>query len=106
MTRRGRRSCPRRSRCSPALEGAEPIAAYAGLRPAGRDGANYAIGPSRACRGLINVAAIRSTGLTASLGIAEYVTALVEYQGVRLGPERELAALPQAEPEEPWWRHH
>ena len=56
--------------------------------------------------GLINVAAIRSTGLTASLGIAEYVTALVEDQGVRLGPERELAAVAAGEPEEPWWRHH
>ena len=52
------------------------------------------------------MAAIRSTGLTASLGIAEYVTALVEYQGVRLGPEREPAAAAAGEPEEPWWRHH
>ncbi len=60
----------------PALEGAEPIAAYAGLRPAGR-GVNYLIEPSRACAGLVNVAAIRSTGLTASLGIAEYVCGLV-----------------------------
>ena len=57
----------------PELEGAEPIAAYAGLRPAGR-GVNYLIGPSRDCPGLVNVAAIRSTGLTASLGIAEHVT--------------------------------
>jgi glycerol-3-phosphate dehydrogenase len=89
----------------PSLEGAEPIASYAGLRPAGRDEANYAIGPSRACPGLINVAAIRSTGLTASLGIAEYVTRLVEEQGVRLGPERELAAVTADKPEEPWWRH-
>ena len=32
----------------PPLEGAEPIAAYAGLRPAGR-GVNYLIEPSRAC---------------------------------------------------------
>ena len=56
----------------PALEGAEPIASYAGLRPAGR-GRNYVIGPSPACPRLINVAAIRSTGLSASLGIAEHV---------------------------------
>jgi glycerol-3-phosphate dehydrogenase len=60
----------------PPLAGAEQVGAWAGLRPAGR-GANYLIGPSRACRGLINVAAIRSTGLTASLGIAEYVCGLV-----------------------------
>ena len=74
----------------PALEGAEPIAAYAGLRPAGR-GVNYAIGPSAACPGLINVAAIRSTGLSASLGIAEHVVGLVEEHGVELGPERARA---------------
>jgi glycerol-3-phosphate dehydrogenase len=57
------------------LEGAEPIAAYAGLRPAGK-GVNYLIGPSSRCEGLVNVAAIRSTGLTASLGIAERVSPL------------------------------
>jgi glycerol-3-phosphate dehydrogenase len=61
----------------PALDGAEPIASCACLRPAGRDGANYVIGPSTACPGLINVAAIRSTGLSASLGIGEYVAELV-----------------------------
>ena len=33
----------------PALDGAEPVASYAGLRPAGADGANYVIGPSPAC---------------------------------------------------------
>jgi len=56
----------------PPLEDAQPIAAYAGLRPAGR-GVNYLIGPSRACPRLVNVAAIRSTGLTASLAIGERV---------------------------------
>jgi glycerol-3-phosphate dehydrogenase len=82
----------------PALDGAELGAAYAGLRPAGR-GCNYVIGRSRACPELINVAAIRSTGLTASLGIAEHVAGLV-------APGDE-AALPAVEPpavEGPWWR--
>lgn len=60
----------------PPLEGAEPVASRACLRPAGR-GANYVIGPSDACPGLINVAAIRSTGLSASLGIGEHVAAMV-----------------------------
>src|SRR4051812_24173039 len=64
----------------PALEGAEQIASYAGLRPAGR-GVNYLIEPSRACDRLLNVAAIRSTGLTASLGIADHVCALLQRQG-------------------------
>lgn len=86
----------------PALEGAEPIASYAGLRPAGRD-VNYVIGPSPACRGLVNVAAIRSTGLSASLGIADHVLGLVEEQGVELGPERPVP-LPPAQSDGPWWR--
>ncbi len=73
----------------PALDGAEPIASYAGLRPAGRD-CNDVIGPSSACASVINVAAIRSTGLTASLGIAEHVLGLLEAAGVELVAEREL----------------
>jgi glycerol-3-phosphate dehydrogenase len=87
----------------PELEGREPIAAYAGLRPAGRD-ANYVIGPSHACPQLINVAAIRSTGLTASLGIAEHVVGLLAAQGVALGPDRPLPPGPAATPAGPWWR--
>ena len=61
----------------PPLAGAEPVASYAGLRPAGRDGVNYLIGPSPLCPQLINVAAIRSTGLTASLAIGEHLANLV-----------------------------
>jgi glycerol-3-phosphate dehydrogenase len=90
----------------PSLEGAEPIASYAGLRPAGR-GVNYLIGPSAACPGLINVAAIRSTGLSASLGIGEYVAKLVADQGIALG-ERRVLVPPEPEPgagaSVPWWR--
>jgi glycerol-3-phosphate dehydrogenase len=55
----------------------EPIDSYAGLRPAGRDGANYVIGWSPTVDRLLNVGAIRSTGLSASLGIAQYVADLV-----------------------------
>jgi glycerol-3-phosphate dehydrogenase len=54
----------------------DPVDSYAGLRPAGRDGANYVIGWSRTVDGLLNVGAIRSTGLSASLGIARYVADL------------------------------
>lgn len=86
----------------PALAGAEPVAAYAGLRPAGR-GINYAIGPSRACPGLVNVAAIRSTGLSASLGIAEHVLGLIEAQGIGLGADRPLPPGSPAPGDGPWW---
>jgi glycerol-3-phosphate dehydrogenase len=87
----------------PALEGAEPVASYAGLRPAGR-ATNYVIGPSTACPGLINVAAIRSTGLSASLGIGEYLAGLVADQGVVLGPDRPLAPIAPPTGERAWWR--
>jgi glycerol-3-phosphate dehydrogenase len=87
----------------PALEGAEPIAAYAGLRPAGRD-VNYVIGPSPACPELVNVAAIRSTGLTASLAIGEHVAELLGRRGVALGAPRPLGARPYTGDGAPWWR--
>jgi glycerol-3-phosphate dehydrogenase len=85
----------------PVLDGLEPIASYAGLRPAGR-GVNYLIGPSPALPGLINVAAIRSTGLSASLGIGEHVTALVAAQGVELGPDRPVPVT-VVPADKPWW---
>jgi glycerol-3-phosphate dehydrogenase len=87
----------------PELEERDPIAAYAGLRPAGR-GANYVIGRSPACPQLINVAAIRSTGLTASLGIAEQVVERLAEQGLALGPDRPLPPGDQPTPAGPWWR--
>jgi glycerol-3-phosphate dehydrogenase len=98
---------PKAAQLMPELADAEPVAAYAGLRPAGR-GVNYLIGPSRDCAGLVNLAAIRSTGLTASLGIAEHVTGIVGELGIELGPEAPLAPAPapetEPETEEPWWR--
>ncbi len=97
-------------RMCPALERLEPIGAYAGLRTAGRD-ANYVIGPSRTLPGLIHVAAIRSTGLSASLGIGEHVAVmLVEQASIALGPARELSPAAPPAPACPWWqraaRHH
>jgi len=93
------------ARLLPSLAGAEPIASYAGLRPAGV-GSNYVIGHSQALRGLVHVAAIRSTGLTASLGIAEYVSGLVAELGVPLGDPAPLRPGPQPPGlglDGPWW---
>jgi glycerol-3-phosphate dehydrogenase len=82
----------------------DPVFAYAGLRPAGRDGENYVIGWSQQCDRLLNVAAIRSTGLTAALGIADYVcTDLLGIDDRAIGYKQ--AALPAG----PWWlraAHH
>ncbi len=86
----------------PELAGAGPIAAYAGLRPAGV-GVNYLIERSPVQPRMVNVAAIRSTGLSASLGIAEHVMGLLEQEGVALGAEAPLVAGPRPDSPEPWW---
>jgi glycerol-3-phosphate dehydrogenase len=80
----------------PAIADARPIGSWAGLRPAGRD-TNYVI--RRASPELINVAAIRSTGLSASLGIGEYVADMVAPGA----PERPLPTVSVHPSEEPWW---
>jgi glycerol-3-phosphate dehydrogenase len=88
----------------PELEGREPVASYAGLRTAGAAGENYLIVRSDACPQLLHVAAIRSTGLSASPGIAEYVLGCLEQMGLELGAEQPLRPG-QTEPARgPWWR--
>src|SRR3954462_10053642 len=82
----------------PPLASLEPVAAYAGLRPAGRN-ANYVIRHSRVRPELLHVAAIRSTGLSASLGIARHVAALVA-PGRRDAP---LVAGEVPDFERPWY---
>jgi len=97
--------CERAARMYPPLAGAEPIESYAGLRPAGR-GANYVIERSSTLPGLIHVAAIRSTGLSASLAIGEHVAVmLAERPGIELGEERPLPAPLAYMPGsgERWW---
>jgi len=81
----------------PEIADAEPIGSWAGLRPAGR-GVNYLI--RRATPRLVNVAAIRSTGLTASLGIAEHVAEMI-VPGAEPRPLPHVTVPPA---EEPWWR--
>jgi glycerol-3-phosphate dehydrogenase len=95
---------PKASAMFSPLAAAEPLFAYAGLRPAGR-GVNYVIGHAPGVSGLINIAAIRSTGLTASLAIAERAATLVGELGVELGSRAPLApAAPPAGAGGEWWR--
>jgi glycerol-3-phosphate dehydrogenase len=94
---------PKATAMHPPLEGASPVAVYAGLRPAGRN-VNYLIATSPACAGLVNVAAIRSTGLTASLGIGERVAELVGGLGVALGDRQPLRPAAAPPSPRPWWR--
>lgn len=87
----------------PPLDGAEPVAAYAGLRPAGRD-CNYAIAASEALPGLVDAGAVRSTGLTAAPAIGELVARLLAAAaGIAPGPPAPVAPAPELVPEEPWW---
>jgi glycerol-3-phosphate dehydrogenase len=86
----------------PPLVDAEPVFAYAGLRPAGR-GVNYVIGPARNCPQLVHAAAIRSTGLTASLGIGERVAAIIGSLGVQLRAPSDLRGGEYPPPAQPWW---
>jgi glycerol-3-phosphate dehydrogenase len=65
---------------------------------------NYRIGLSHACPRLVNAAAIRSTGLTASLGIAERICAIVGELGVALSPERPLEPGSRKPSAGQWWR--
>jgi glycerol-3-phosphate dehydrogenase len=94
----------RARRIAPELDDYEHVFSYAGLRPAGAGGANYVIERSRSCPRLVHVAAIRSTGLSASLGIAEHVAGLVEEAGMPLGPEQPIPELEPIELTTPWWR--
>jgi glycerol-3-phosphate dehydrogenase len=87
----------------PPIADAEPVFSYAGLRPAGR-GVNYAIEPSAAFAGLVHAAAIRSTGLTASLAIAERVAALIADFGVELGEPAPLEPPPAQPAHGAWYR--
>ncbi|WP_322012721.1 NAD(P)/FAD-dependent oxidoreductase [Paraburkholderia sp. J12] len=69
----------------PALEGMPVTAIYAGLRPA-TERKEYRIRIERE-RGYLAVGGIRSTGLTAALGIAKHVLALYEGGELRAGVE-------------------
>jgi glycerol-3-phosphate dehydrogenase len=82
-------------RILPGLEQEEVTAAYAGLRAA-TEHSDYQVG---AHGRYVRVAGIRSTGLTASLGLAEHVAGLLGETGLRLKPR---AAAERAVPRMPY----
>ena len=75
-------------RLVPALKVEQAITQYAGLRSVGNEG-DYIIRPAAGCPRLLHVAGIRSTGLSASPAIGEYVTELLRGQGLELSPRQE-----------------
>ncbi|MFI8419923.1 FAD-dependent oxidoreductase [Streptomyces sp. NPDC085479] len=81
----------RGARILPALVEEEVTAAYAGLRAAtGQE--DYKCVARPALR-YVTVGGIRSTGLSASLALAEHVLGLLAECGLRTGPERPLAPV-------------
>jgi len=84
-------------RILPGLAHEEVTATYAGLRAA-TEHSDYQLG---AFGRYVRVAGIRSTGLTASLGIAEHVAGLLGEAGLPLKPRPDLGAGEGAYPEPP-----
>ena len=80
-------------RIMPDLVAEEITATYAGLRAA-TDHRDYQIGVDGRRR-YVCVAGIRSTGLTASLGIAEYVAQQMESEGLTLRPSKRAGPPPR-----------
>ncbi|MEO7908844.1 MAG: FAD-dependent oxidoreductase [Roseiflexaceae bacterium] len=74
-------------RLVPTLEVDQAITQYAGLRSVGSEG-DYIIRPAAGCSRLLHVAGIRSTGLSASPAIGEYVTGLLHTHGLELPPRQ------------------
>jgi glycerol-3-phosphate dehydrogenase len=86
-------------RLVPALEIDQAITQYAGLRSVGSQG-DYIIRPAAGCPRMLHVAGIRSTGLSASPAIGEYVAELLREQGLEL-PARQEAPPARARPPQP-----
>ncbi|NLW59385.1 MAG: NAD(P)/FAD-dependent oxidoreductase [Firmicutes bacterium] len=73
----------------PALQPADLITAFAGLRAVGTTG-DFLIAPSHVSPRFINAAGIESPGLTAAPAIAEYIVELIKDSGLKLRRKREF----------------
>ena len=73
-------------RLVPAIDPADIIAYFAGLRPA--TGEDFVIRSEDKAPGFVNVAGIQSPGLTAAPAIGRYVTGLLSRSGLNLPPKR------------------
>jgi len=89
----------------PGIRNLEQTDSWAGLRPAGSD-KNYEVGWSERVPAMFNVAAIRSTGLSACLGLSEHVAGELVARGLKatIGRNGEVRATPNLPDESrPWW---
>lgn len=90
----------------PEIRNLEQTDSWAGLRPAGRD-KNYDLGWSERVPVMFHVAAIRSTGLSACLGLSEHVLGELAGRGLKLRSGRN-GGRPTSptfadDPPRPWW---
>lgn len=88
----------------PSLARFRPISAWAGLRTVGHP-SNYIVRWSQSIPNVLNVAGIRSTGLSACLGISDYVMRLMRERGAINATVKPIEAVPQTETK-PWWERH
>jgi glycerol-3-phosphate dehydrogenase len=87
----------------PALKDLTPVDSWAGLRPVGHPH-NYLVQFSERIPAMLHVAGIRSTGLSAALGLSELVVKMLGERGLN-GQRRQRASLPSLEDSQviPWW---
>lgn len=90
----------------PEIRGLKQTDSWAGLRPAGRE-KNYEVGWSERVPAMFNVAAIRSTGLSACLGLSGHIVGELAARGLNLrtvqdGGEPVVPDFPDDAPR-PWW---
>ncbi len=89
----------------PALRGVPVVSAWAGLRPAGTPH-NYLCRFSEQLPGLLHLAGIRSTGLSACLGLSSWALEQLTAHGLPARPPRPLQTPPQSISQnipQPWW---
>jgi len=87
----------------PILETRTVVDAWAGLRPVGHPH-NYYCQFSARIPHLLHLAGIRSTGLSACLGLAAWTLDQLRRQGLRTGTPRPEMTPPPPSSGEPWWQ--
>ncbi|MDQ2817815.1 MAG: FAD-dependent oxidoreductase [Candidatus Eremiobacteraeota bacterium] len=88
----------------PKLASHRVVDSWTGLRAVGHPH-NYIVQWSHRVPAMLHVAAIRSTGLSACLGLADYVRSLLGVRGVRSARRlRNLGRPPDYDAPRPWWR--
>ena len=90
-------------RLLPTLSEFEPVEAWAGLRPVGHPH-NYLVEWSERVPSMLHVAGIRSTGLSACLGLSQHVLDLLLARGLDVTAQQ-LPKTPQFDDTpRPWWQ--